>query len=49
MNRRKDRDFVAGLLRHVITTPAEIEERLLELDEATASEFRTRLRTASNT
>jgi hypothetical protein len=47
--REKDRDFVAGLLRHKITTPVEIEERLLELDETTASQFRTRLRIASRT
>lgn len=42
--REKDREFIAALLRHRITTPLEIEERLSELDEATASQIRPRLR-----
>ncbi|HEX6085123.1 MAG TPA: DUF6036 family nucleotidyltransferase [Thermoanaerobaculia bacterium] len=44
--REKDRDFVATLMRHGITTEAEIEERLTELDPATASTIRPRLRLA---
>lgn len=44
--REKDREFIAALLRHGITTPREIEERLAELDIATASQIRSRLRTA---
>ena len=45
--REKDRDFVAALLRYEITTPAEIEARLQELNDAMASKLRTRLRTAT--
>jgi hypothetical protein len=41
--REKDREFVAALLRHAITSAAEIEERLSELDDATASRLRLRL------
>jgi len=42
--REKDREFVAALLRHGITTLEQIEERLSELDDATASRIRSRLR-----
>jgi hypothetical protein len=42
--REKDREFVGALLRHGITTPREIEERLLELDDRVAAEIRPRLR-----
>ena len=45
--REKDREFVAALLRHGITTPAELEQRLPELDEATAARIRPRLRSAA--
>jgi hypothetical protein len=44
--REKDREFVGALLRHGITTPQEIEERLRELDGATVSQIRPRLKTA---
>lgn len=44
--REKDRDFVAALLRHGITTAAEIEERMSELGDATAAMIRLRLRSA---
>ena len=42
--REKDREFIASVLRHGITTTAEIEERLTELDDATAAQIRPRLR-----
>jgi hypothetical protein len=42
--REKDRKFIAALIRHGITTAAQIEERMPELDEATASQIRARLR-----
>lgn len=42
--REKDRDFVAGLLRHHITSIDEIEERLDELEPETADRVRPRLR-----
>lgn len=42
--REKDRDFVSALLRYGITTPAEIEERMAELDESTVTRIRLRLR-----
>jgi hypothetical protein len=45
--REKDQEFVAALLRHGITTRAEIEARLPELDEETASRIRPRLRSAA--
>lgn len=41
--REKDREFVAALLRHAITNVHEIEERLSELDELTASRLRPRM------
>jgi hypothetical protein len=44
--REKDRGFVAALLRHRIITRAEIEERLPELDDTTASMIRRRLQSA---
>jgi hypothetical protein len=44
--REKDREFVAVLLRHGITTPSEIEQRLAELDVVTAARIRPRLRLA---
>ena len=44
--REKDREFIAALLRHGITTTAEIESRYAELDDATAAQIRTRLRSA---
>lgn len=46
--REKDQEFVHALLRHGITTPAEIEERLPELDEATAARITSRLRSAAS-
>ena len=42
--REKDREFIASVLRHGITTFTEIEERLTELDDATAAQIRPRLR-----
>lgn len=45
--REKDQEFVAALLRHRITTAAEIEARLPELDAATAARIRPRLHAAS--
>ena len=42
--REKDREFIASVLRHGITTSAEIEERLKELDDTTAAQIRPRLR-----
>ena len=42
--REKDREFVASVLRHGITTSTEIEKRLTELDDATAAQIRPRLR-----
>jgi len=45
--REKDRDFVAALLRHGITTAAEIEERLSEVSDAMAMTIRPRLRSAA--
>ena len=42
--REKDREFIASVLRHGITTSAEIEERLTELDTSTAAQIRPRLR-----
>lgn len=42
--REKDREFIGALLRHGITTPADIEARLAELDGATAAQIRSRLR-----
>ena len=42
--REKDREFIVAVLRHHITTPSEIEEKLSELDHATASRIRQRLR-----
>ena len=42
--REKDREFIASVLRYGITTSAEIEERLTELDDATAAQIRPRLR-----
>lgn len=44
--REKDREFIDALLRHGITTSAEIEERLAELDEDIAARIRSRLRSA---
>lgn len=44
--REKDREFITALLRHHITTPSEIEARLTELDDATAAQIRSRLRSA---
>ena len=44
--REKDREFIAALLRHGITTSAEIEERLAEVDDPTRERIRTRLRHA---
>jgi hypothetical protein len=44
--REKDREFISALLRHGITTAAEIEARLTELDDATAAQIRLRLRFA---
>lgn len=44
--REKDREFIAVLLRHGITTAAEIDDRLPELDDATAAQIRLRLRSA---
>jgi hypothetical protein len=44
--REKDREFIASVLRHGITTSAEIEERLKELDDTTAAQIRPRLRSA---
>lgn len=44
--RDKDREFVAALLRHGITTAAEIEARLTELDDAISARVRSRLRSA---
>lgn len=44
--REKDREFIAALLRHHLTTANEIEKRLPELDDATAARIRIRLRTA---
>lgn len=45
--REKDREFIAALLRYGITTPEEIEERLTELDSATAAQIRSRLKNAA--
>jgi hypothetical protein len=45
--REKDREFIASVLRHGITTSAEIEERLTELDDTTAAQIRPRLRSVS--
>ncbi len=45
--REKDREFIAALLRHHITTAEEIESRLGELDDATAAQIRLRLRSAA--
>jgi hypothetical protein len=42
--REKDQDFLRALLRHKFTTTTELEERLGELDETTASRLRARLR-----
>ncbi len=42
--REKDREFIASVLRHGITTSAEIEERLTELDDTIAAQIRPRLR-----
>ena len=42
--REKDREFVGALVRHRITSIAEIEERLQELDAETAERMRPRLR-----
>lgn len=42
--REKDRDFVQALIRHRITSVPEIEERLEEMDNATADRVRPRLR-----
>ena len=42
--REKDRDFIAALLRHGISSVAEIEARLTELDDATAARIRGHLR-----
>lgn len=44
--REKDREFISALLRHGITTHSEIESRLMELDDVTAAQIRTRLRSA---
>lgn len=44
--REKDQEFVTVLLRHGITTQGEIEARLSELDEATITRIRPRLRSA---
>jgi hypothetical protein len=44
--REKDREFITALLRHGITSAAEIEKRLMELDDATAALIRPRLRAA---
>lgn len=44
--REKDREFIAALLRHGITTAGEIEERLTELDDAIAAQIRRRMRSA---
>jgi hypothetical protein len=46
--REKDQEFVAALLRHGITTAAEIEERIAELDAENAKPLRARLRSARN-
>jgi hypothetical protein len=47
--REKDFEFVAALLRHGITTVAEIEMRLPELDAVMASRVHSRLRSALQT
>jgi hypothetical protein len=44
--RDKDRDFISALLRHRITTPIEIEERMTELEESAVAQIRLRLRAA---
>ena len=46
--REKDREFVAALLRHGITTAAAIEERLGEVDSTIASIIRRRLRSVTS-
>lgn len=45
--REKDREFVAALLSHRITTVDEIEQRLTEMDEETADRVKGRLRSAA--
>jgi hypothetical protein len=45
--REKDRQFVAALLRHDITTSDEIEARLEELDSESANRLRRRVAAAS--
>jgi hypothetical protein len=46
--REKDREFLAVLLRHHIATPDEIESRLSELDDATATLIRLRLQSVGD-
>lgn len=42
--REKDQEFVAALLRYGLTTPAEIESRLPEIEPPLADQIRIRLR-----